>query len=430
MNKRGSLNDLLIANKEKANRARELVIANEEKEKRAAELVIANVEKEKRAAELVIANIEKGKRANELVIADKEKQKRVAELAIADEEKAKRVAELVIDNEDKAKRVAELVIANGEKAKRAAELIIANVDKAKREAELVIANVEKTKRASELLFAKKELIQAEEKAKLVDELMHANKDLIHQIGIREKTEDKLEQLIHDLKELNATKDKLFSIIAHDLRSPFTSILGFSELLIENIRTYGPENSEEFITHINSTAEHTLTLLDNLLSWARTQTGQIDFKPENLQPRPTVEEIVGLLNSSATIKNITLNNCIPDDIITYADPNMLKTILRNLVQNAIKFTNTGGTVDILATPQQNHTLFTVTDNGVGMSEETRNNIFKIDTTVIKNGTDHERGSGLGLILCKEFVEKHGGKIWAESGYGKGSKFEFTIPSSIK
>ena len=109
--------------------------------------------------------------------------------------------------------------------------------------------------------------------------------------------------------------------------------------------------------------------------------------------------------------------------------MLKTILRNLVQNAIKFTNSGGTVDVCVAKQQNYTVFIVTDNGVGMSEETRNNIFKLDTTVIKNGTNHERGSGLGLILCKEFVEKHGGKIWAESEVGKGSKFKFTLPIFI-
>jgi signal transduction histidine kinase len=243
---------------------------------------------------------------------------------------------------------------------------------------------------------------------------------------RKKTEEKLKQANHELNELNATKDKLFSIIAHDLKSPFTSILGFSELLIENIRTYGPENSEEFLTHINTTAEHTLTLLDNLLTWAKTQTGQIDFIAENLQPGPIVEEIVVLLNLSATIKNITLNNSVPDDIITYADPNMLKTILRNLVQNAIKFTNSGGTVDILAVTHQNHTVFTVTDNGVGMSKETQKNIFRIDTTVITNGTAHERGSGLGLILCKEFVEKHGGKIWAESELGKGCDLKFTLP----
>ena len=275
---------------------------------------------------------------------------------------------------DKRSSFNDLLMANKEKAKLAEELVIANREKAKRETELAIASIEKTKRAAELFFTRLELIQAEEKAKLVDKLIQTNKDLTHQILICEKSENKLEQLIHNQKELNATKDKLFSIIAHDLRSPFTSILGFSELLIENIRTYSPENSEEFITHINNTAEHTLTLLDNLLLWARTQTGQIDFLAENLQPGPIVEEIVELLNSSATIKNITLNNSVPDDMIAYADPNMLKTILRNLVQNAIKFTYSGGKVDIYAVNQQKNTVFTVTDNGVGMNNETLNSIF--------------------------------------------------------
>jgi len=288
--------------------------------------------------------------------------------------------------------------------------------------------VEKEKRAAELMHAKQELIQAEEKAKLVDELINANKELTRQIALREKTEGILVKLNSDLKELNATKDKLFSIIAHDLRSPFTSILGFSELLIENVRTYDPENSEEFITHINTTAEQTLTLLDNLLAWAKTQTGQIDFKPENLQVGSIIQEIIGLVNSAATIKNITLNNSVTDDIIAYGDLNMLGTVLRNLIQNAIKFTNSGGTVDIHADSQQNQIVLSITDNGVGMSNETQNNLFRIETTVITNGTENERGSGLGLILCKEFVEKHGGKIWVESEVGKGSKFEFFIPSA--
>ena len=141
-------------------------------------------------------------------------------------------------------------------------------------------------------------------------------------------------------------------------------------------------------------------------------------------------MVGLLNSSATLKNITLNNSVPEDTIAYADPNMLKTILRNLVQNSIKFTKSGGTVDIDSVLKQNQIILSVTDNGVGINEEkeTYNNLFRIDTISITNGTEHERGSGLGLVLCKEFVERNGGKIWAESEAGKGCKFEFTIPSS--
>jgi signal transduction histidine kinase len=279
------------------------------------------------------------------------------------------------------------------------------------------------------VYAKQELVQAEEKAKLVDELINTNKELTQQIALRKKTEENLVRLNNDLKELNATKDKIFTIIAHDLRSPFTSILGFSELLIENIRTYGPDNSEEFITHINTTAEHTLTLLENLLSWAKTQTGQIEFKPENLLLGPIIQEICEILNSTATIKKITLRNSVSDDIFAYADRNMIKTVLRNLLQNAIKFTYLDGKVDILAVSHQNQIVVSVTDNGVGMSKDIQNKIFRIETNEITTGTANERGSGLGLILCKEFVEKHGGKIWVESEVGKGSDFKFTLPASI-
>ncbi len=241
-----------------------------------------------------------------------------------------------------------------------------------------------------------------------------------------QAEENLMQLNHKLKGLNSTKDKLFSIIAHDLRSPFSNILGFSELLIENIRTYPIEKSERIIEIIKSSSKQTLTLLNNLLDWARTQTGQIDFKPENQRLQPIIQKIVDVLNSLATIKNITLSSSLSDDIIAYADLNMLKIVLRNLIQNAIKFTDSGGKVDIHALSNQNQIEITISDNGVGMNEETLNKLFNIDTTISTAGTANEKGSGLGLILCKEFVEKHGGKIWVESEVGKGSRFVFTLP----
>jgi two-component system sensor histidine kinase/response regulator len=233
-----------------------------------------------------------------------------------------------------------------------------------------------------------------------------------------------------LKELNATKDKLFSIIAHDLKSPFNGLLGFSEILNENIRTFPIEKSEEIITTINSTAKQTLVLLENLLTWANTQTGQFDFKPENQSLKPIIQAIVVVLNSSASIKNITINSFLSDDITAYADLNMLKTVLRNLISNAIKFTDSGGKVDINTVSDKNQIKITVADDGVGMNEETISKLFRIDATLTTKGTANESGSGLGLILCKEFVEKHGGKIWIESEVGKGSKFVFTLPLSTK
>lgn len=241
-----------------------------------------------------------------------------------------------------------------------------------------------------------------------------------------QAEEKLIQLNHKLKALNSTKDKLFSIIAHDLKSPFNGILGFSELLSENIRTYPIEKTEEIIAIINSSSKQTLSLLENLLAWSNTQTGQIDFKPENHKMQPIIQAIVNVFNSSATIKNITINYHQTEDVIAYADLNMLKTVLRNLIHNAIKFTDSGGRVDIHALSDQKQIEISIADNGVGMNEETLNNLFRMNTTTTSAGTANEKGSGLGLVLCREFVENHGGKIWVESDVGKGSKFVFTLP----
>ena len=244
-----------------------------------------------------------------------------------------------------------------------------------------------------------------------------------------KQEEKhLIQLYQRVIELNTTKDKLFSIIAHDLKGPFNSILGFSDLLCSNIYDYDNKKNERFANIINTSAKNTLVLLENLLDWAKTQTGQIEFKPERLILEKAILEIVNVLNSSASIKSIKLKVSISDDIEVFADQNMLMTILRNLVSNAIKYTNTGGVVKLYATIISNQIEITVADNGVAMDKETISKLFRLDINHTTNGTANEKGSGLGLILCKEFVEKHGGKIWVESKRGVGSKFKFTLPLS--
>jgi signal transduction histidine kinase len=266
--------------------------------------------------------------------------------------------------------------------------------------------------------------------KLADNLKYQKDQLIMRNDDLEKKNEHINRQSKDLKELSATKDKLFSIIAHDLRSPFNSILGLSELLRDNIRIYSVEKSIEFLSSINSTAERTLVLLDNLLVWAKIQTRQIDFTPQRLKLKPVIQGIIDLLESSATIKNITLNYEQSEDIVIEADPNMFQTILRNLIQNAIKFTGSGGRVDISFISEEKHVAITVADNGIGMNEQTRNKLFRKNAHFTATGTAHERGSGLGLILCKEFVKTHGGKIWVESESGKGSRFTFTLPLNIK
>lgn len=246
------------------------------------------------------------------------------------------------------------------------------------------------------------------------------------ISERKKTEQILKEQDNQLRELISTKDKLFSIIAHDLRSPFNSILGFSDLLIDSTECNDIEETKQFAKIINTSTSNTLVLLDNLLEWANTQSGKNKFTPVTLNFKPIIKEIFDILNSTAEIKNISLNYKESIQVDVFADENMLKTILRNLISNGIKFTNTNGQIDVYALQKQNFIEITVSDNGVGMNEEIQNNLFKIDKKVTTSGTLNEKGSGLGLILCKEFVEKHGGKIRVKSELGKGSSFIFTLP----
>jgi len=241
-----------------------------------------------------------------------------------------------------------------------------------------------------------------------------------------EAEDKLLKLNKQLNELVSTKDKLFSIIAHDLKSPFNSILGFSDLLITNLRKYNFEKSESFLRNINSSAKCTLNLLDNLLNWAKSQTGQIGFNPEKLSLMNIINDILLVLNPSAKIKNISLNNIIIEDIEILADKNMLQTIFRNLISNSIKFTNTNGTINIYTIKKYNFIEISVADNGIGISEEIKEKLFRIESSFTTKGTAEEKGTGLGLILCREFVEMHKGQIWVESELGSGSEFKFTIP----
>ncbi|MGV8945339.1 MAG: PAS domain-containing sensor histidine kinase [Lutibacter sp.] len=246
------------------------------------------------------------------------------------------------------------------------------------------------------------------------------------INLKKLREQELKESENQLKELNATKDKLFTIIAHDLRSPFNTILGFSDLLANNIENYDSEKIAKFNAQINSAAANTLVLLDNLLDWAKSQTGQIKFKPVKLNLQPIIERIIEVLNPTAELKNITLSYIQFDRIEVYADQYMLKIILRNLIANAIKFTNSKGSIKVNALKKNNFIEITVSDNGIGMSKKTLNKLFSIQTNETTLGTANEIGSGLGLILCKEFIEKQGGKIWVESEIGKGSDFKFTLP----
>ncbi len=244
-----------------------------------------------------------------------------------------------------------------------------------------------------------------------NKLMHLNQKLLD-------SEEKLQQL-------NVTKDKFFSIIAHDLKNPFASMKNLSDMLHDNYSMLDEDDKQELIASMKITAQRIFDLLENLLTWSRSQRGSIQFNPDIVTPLFVVQNNFDLLAENATNKSIQLINEIPEGMELVADSNLLSTIIRNLTSNAIKFTPNGGSIYVGAEDKGDFTEFYVKDTGVGMSPEDIQKLFRIDISHTTIGTGQEKGTGLGLILCKEFVEKHGGRIWVESELAKGTTFKFTI-----
>jgi PAS domain S-box-containing protein len=229
-----------------------------------------------------------------------------------------------------------------------------------------------------------------------------------------------------LDELNATKDKFFSIIAHDLRSPFAGIMGLSEILVDNIQEKDYENTERIGSLILDSSQKALALLTNLLEWSRSQSGRMEFLPEYLQIVPLIKETAALFNEAAVQKSITIDFQLPKNPIVFLDKAMISTVLRNLISNAVKFTRPHGKIIIKLNISSEACELSVQDNGVGIPKEHLEKLFRIEESYSTRGTNNEKGTGLGLILSKEFVEKHGGHIHAISKEGFGSTFSFTIP----
>jgi PAS domain S-box-containing protein len=231
-----------------------------------------------------------------------------------------------------------------------------------------------------------------------------------------------------LREANATKDKFFSIIAHDLKNPFNAIIGFSNLLYESYDTFTEKQKKSFIKNICDASESTYKLLQNLLDWSRTQTGKIEFNPEVIDLSLITSENIAMLKSAADNKEIGLHSDVPFNTLVFADENMIKTVVRNLLSNAIKFTTRGGAIYIKAKEQKGYVEVSVADTGIGISPENQKKLFSIDEQLKTPGTENEKGTGLGLILCKEFIEKNKGCLSLESVPGQGSVFRFTLPKS--
>lgn len=247
-----------------------------------------------------------------------------------------------------------------------------------------------------------------------------------------KINDELKLNLLELENLNQTKNKFFSIIAHDLRNPFGGILGLTDIMVAKIEKEEMDDSlklyHKYIQIVRSSAQSAYILLENLLQWARSQTGEIIVNPKNIPMNYILSLALPVMNAIAFKKNIVIEKDLVINETIFADDSMVNTILRNLITNAIKFTNLNGKV-ILSTKRKNNFLeISVNDSGVGIEPNTLEQLFKIESKFSKAGTENEKGSGMGLILCKEFVEKQGGTILVESQVGIGSTFTFTLPLS--
>jgi PAS domain S-box-containing protein len=238
--------------------------------------------------------------------------------------------------------------------------------------------------------------------------------------------DYLTQINHELKRSNATKDKFFSIIAHDLRNPFFAISSFTDLLQKNYVKMQEVEKQEIIDMISIASENAYNLLENLLQWARSQTDSVKFMPMKVDLNSIIQQNIRLLKVSARKKNISLKTLQDEPFEIIADPNMLEAIIRNLISNAIKFTDTNGEVVVSYRETKDSAEISVADNGVGIDDETKLNLFRMDKFHGTSGTAGEAGTGIGLIVCKEFIDKHHGSIWVKSIPGEGTTITFTLP----
>ena len=244
--------------------------------------------------------------------------------------------------------------------------------------------------------------------------------------IKKKTEQVLKNSEQKLKKMNATKDKLFAIIVHDLGSPLNSLLLSAEHLKNHFPSLNEQNLKEFIHNIYGQTRDMSDLLENLLQWVTVQIGKIEQNPEAVDMRLLTEETVEQIKYASQKKRIRLTADIMENTYAWADKNMMKAVMRNLLSNAVKYTRPGGEIIITSTEAGNQVEITVSDNGVGMDKEKADRLFKEEFHDSTRGTSNEKGTGLGLVLCKEFVEKNGGKIRVQSQPNRGSHFSFTLP----
>jgi signal transduction histidine kinase len=255
-----------------------------------------------------------------------------------------------------------------------------------------------------------------------DKLLTIIRDITH----HKEDEQKIRHQNQELLELNSTKDKIFSIIAHDLKSPFNAILGYTNLLQKNLHRYDLEKIEKQLSIIEHCASNAYNLLLNLLEWANVENGQFKFTPQKIELSSCIEKNIAYIRATAAKKNIQIKVEHELSDFVFCDIRMMDTVLRNLLSNAVKFTPADGSIKLFTVKVNDTIEINIVDSGVGIDIETQKKLFKITEKISTSGTEGEHGTGLGLILCKDFVEKNGGEISVESELGKGSIFTFTLP----
>jgi signal transduction histidine kinase len=274
-------------------------------------------------------------------------------------------------------------------------------------------------RTQEILMQNEEiLVQAENLKDANEKIQAKNQEL-------EAQKSELERRTSQLEISNATKNKFFRIIAHDLRSPISSFASITSFILSEFEEQGWEKTKIFLSELNKLSQTTYNLLENLLEWSTNQMGEFRYNPTVLNITSLVNENIDLIFQRVEIKMIRIFSALPPKLEVIADENMVNTIIRNLLSNAVKFTNENGSIKISYEEKGDIFEIKISDSGIGISEQDIEKIFRIDTNFSKPGTQNEKGSGLGLILCKDFIEKNGGNLVVVSKLGKGSTFSFTL-----
>jgi PAS domain S-box-containing protein len=260
------------------------------------------------------------------------------------------------------------------------------------------------------------------------QLAKVNEELQIDILKRKKVEEDLRILNEQLASTNASKDKFFSIVAHDLKAPFQGLLGYTSLLVDDVESMRKEELKEYLLNINEISKNIFNLVENILSWARVQLGRMEFEPTSINLKELIQDVVNVLSHNAINKKIKVIWYVEENLFIEADKKMINSVLVNLISNAIKFTKNNGLIEIYAEKVTGFVQVYVKDSGIGIRKEDQEKLFRIDASFKRDGTNEEEGTGLGLILCKELIEKHKGKIWVNSEANAGSTFYFTIPKA--